>query len=212
MRHLASRLTIDVPRWVAAATRSGGPYRQDDEKMALVIRLARENVERRTGGPFAAAVFELGTSRLVAAGVNSVIRLGNCVLHAEVVAIMLALQRVRAFTLAAPGLPAHELVTSCEPCAMCLGATLYSGVTRVVMGAGREDAIAVGFDEGPVFAESYAYVAERGLTIARDVRRAEAVSVLQAYRAGGGPIYNAFTSRSRAGGAPAGRSPARRPR
>src|SRR5262249_558066 len=79
------------------------------------------------GGPFGAAVFEIPSGRLVAAGVNSVTRLQNCVLHAEVVALMLAQQRVRSFTLGPPALPAHELFTSCEPCAMCLGVTLYSG-------------------------------------------------------------------------------------
>ena len=90
-----------------------------------------------------------------------------------------------------PGLPAHELVTSGEPCAMCLGATLWSGVTRLVIGATREDVMALGFDEGPVFPESYEYVADRGVTIVRDVSRADAVRVLETYRARGGPIYNA---------------------
>ena len=180
------------------AARPGQIYRGDDEKMAFVIRLARENVNRGTGGPFGAAIFELeagGASGreagcLAAAGVNSVARLANCVLHAEIMAIMLAQQRVGSFTLHAPGGPAYELITSCEPCAMCLGATLWSGVSRLVIGAARDDAMALGFDEGPVFAASYDYLAERGVVIVRDLRRADAVSVLQAYRAGGGPIYN----------------------
>ena len=125
----------------------------------------------------------------MAAGVNSVARLANCVLHAEIMAIMLAQQRVGSFTLHAPGGPAYELITSCEPCAMCLGATLYSGVSRLVIGATRDDATAIGFDEGPVFTESYAYLAERGVVTVRDVRRGEAASVIRAYREGGGPIY-----------------------
>jgi tRNA(Arg) A34 adenosine deaminase TadA len=134
-------------------------------------------------------VFEIESGRLVAAGVNSVTRLGACVLHAEVVAIVRAQRRVGAFTLRAPKLPAHELVTSCDPCAMCLGATLYSGVRRVVTGAAREDAMAIGFDEGPVFPESYAYLAERGIAVVRGVRRADAARVLQSYRERGGVIY-----------------------
>jgi tRNA(Arg) A34 adenosine deaminase TadA len=191
MRAGRPQLVIDVPAWVHAVTRSGHAYPTDEEKMALVIHLAEENVDRGAGGPFAAAVFELRSGRIVAAGVNSVTRLQNCVLHAEVLAIMVAQQRVRSFTLRAPGLPACELVTSCEPCAMCLGATLWSGVSRLVIGAARSDVMAAGFDEGPVFTESYAYLAERGITTVRDVRRAEAVRVLEAYRDGGGPIYNA---------------------
>src|SRR5256885_6421264 len=109
----APRVVIDVPSSVEQATRSRQAYGTDDEKMALVISLARENVDRRTGGPFGAAVFETASGRLVAAGVNSVTRLQNCVLHAEVGAIMLAQHRVRSFTPGAPALPAHEPVTDC---------------------------------------------------------------------------------------------------
>ena len=73
---------------------------------------------------------------------------------------------------------------------MCLGATLWSGVQRVVYGASREDASRLEFEEGPVFPESYRYLEERGLRIARDVLREEARTVLELYRAGGGKIYN----------------------
>ena len=108
--------------------------------MRLAIALSRENVEHDTGGPFGAAIFERDSGRLVAVGMNSVVRLHNCTLHGEMVAFMMAQRRLGSFTLNAPHLPAHELVTSCEPCAMCLGATLWSGVRRVVFGATREDA------------------------------------------------------------------------
>jgi tRNA(Arg) A34 adenosine deaminase TadA len=121
---------------------------------------------------------------------NSVVRLNNCTLHAEMVAFMMAQQRVGSFTLNAPQLPVHELFTSCEPCAMCLGATLWSGVQRVVYGAAREDASLLKFEEGPVFPESYAYLEERGLAIVRNVLREEARTVLNLYRAKGGKIYN----------------------
>lgn len=193
------QLVIDVPAWVDAVTRAGASYATDEQKMALAIRLARENVHRGAGGPFGAAVFEIGSGRIVAAGVNSVVRRQNSVLHAEIVALMLAQQRVGSFTLRAPGQPAHELVTSCEPCAMCLGATLWSGVSRLVIAATREDAMAVGFEEGPVFPESYAYIAERGVTTVWGVGREEAASLLRGYRDGGGAIYNAVPPPGRAG-------------
>ena len=84
---------------------------------------------------------------------------------------MFAQQRVGSSTLRTPGGSGHELVTSCEPCAMCLGATLWSGVSRLVIGAERADAMSVGFEEGPVFAESYAYIAKRGVETVRGIRR-----------------------------------------
>lgn len=181
---------VSLPAWVANSVDFSATFATDDERMQLAIRLADENVERGTGGPFGAAVFERGTGRLISVGVNSVVRLNNCTLHAEMVAYQLAQKRIASYTLSAPGHPEHELFTSCEPCAMCLGATLWSGVNRVVIAASRDDAIAIGFDEGPVFAESFAYLRERGVEIVQGVLRAEGRAVLERYRAMGGPVYN----------------------
>ncbi|MCK7474293.1 MAG: hypothetical protein MZV49_13640 [Rhodopseudomonas palustris] len=42
-------------------------------------------------------------------------------------------------------------MTSSQPCLMCLGATLWSGVTRLTYGAAAADVTAIlGFDEGPL--------------------------------------------------------------
>ena len=181
---------VDYPDWVNETIAWDAVYRTNEERMRLAIAVSRANVEHRTGGPFGAAIFESDSGRLVAVGMNSVVRLNNCTHHGEMVAFMMAQARVQSFTLNAPHLPAHELVTSCEPCAMCLGATLWSGVRRVVYGAGREDAARLHFDEGPVFPESYHYLEERGITIVRNLLRDEAVAVLEQYQADAGTIYN----------------------
>ena len=191
MLHSApTSVSISLPSWVADSVPWERSFTTDEDKMSLAIALARENVAFRTGGPFGAAIFAVDTGRLVAVGVNSVVRLNNATLHAEMVAYMLAQHRVGSFTLDAEGMPPHELVTSCEPCAMCLGATLWSGVRRVVIGARREDALAIGFDEGPVFDASHDYLRARGVEIATDVLRDEAREVLELYRAQAGSIYN----------------------
>jgi tRNA(Arg) A34 adenosine deaminase TadA len=181
---------LTLPAWVQAEVDFAAPYPTDTDRMALAIRLSRENIERGTGGPFGAAVFERDTGMLLSVGINSVVRLNNCTLHAEMVAYQLAQRRIASYTLGAEGQPAHELFTSCEPCAMCLGATLWSGISRVVIAATREDAIALGFDEGPVFTESYEYLASRGVQIERGLLRTEARAVLERYRDLGGPVYN----------------------
>ncbi len=187
---LSLAVHVDYPAWVADVVAWETRYRTDEERMRLAIALSRENVEHGTGGPFGAAIFERDSGRLVAVGMNSVVRLHNCTLHGEMVAFMMAQRRLGSFTLNAPHLPAHELVTSCEPCAMCLGATLWSGVTRVVFAATREDATRSGFDEGPVFADSYRYLENRGITIERGRLRNEGAAVLELYVERGGPIYN----------------------
>jgi tRNA(Arg) A34 adenosine deaminase TadA len=181
---------IDYPAWVGETVAWDATYPTDEARMRLAISLSHENVERETGGPFGAAIFERESGRLVAVGMNSVVRLNNCTLHAEMVAFMTAQHRLGSFTLNAEHLPAHDLFTSCEPCAMCLGATLWSGVRRVVYGADREDAARLQFDEGPVFPESYRYLEERGVTIVRNLLRDEAAAVLERYRAKSGTIYN----------------------
>jgi tRNA(Arg) A34 adenosine deaminase TadA len=184
-------VAASCPEWMEQAVDWSARYTTDESRMSLVIELARQNVLRGSGGPFGAAVFESASGGLVAAGVNSVTRLQNSMLHAEVLAIMLAESRVGSYTLLGPGLPQHELVTTCDPCAMCLGAVLWSGVRRLVTGADRADASALDFDEGPVFPESYAYLEARGVAIVRGVLRREAAAVMELYRRQGGVIYNA---------------------
>jgi tRNA(Arg) A34 adenosine deaminase TadA len=184
-------VTASSPEWTEQAVDWGARYATDESKMGLAVELARQNVLRGTGGPFGAAVFESASGALVAVGVNSVTRLRNSMLHAEVLALMLAQHRVASYTLLAPELPHHELVTTCDPCAMCLGAVLWSGVRRLVTGADRADASALDFDEGPVFPESYAYLEARGVAVVRGVLRREAAAVMELYRRQGGVIYNA---------------------
>jgi tRNA(Arg) A34 adenosine deaminase TadA len=183
-------VVIEYPGWVDEAIDWDREYHTDEERMRLAIAVARENVDRGTGGPFGAAIFESRTGRLVSVGMNSVVRLNNCTLHGEMVAFMMAQQKLGSYTLKSESLPRHELHTSCEPCAMCLGTTLWSGVQRVVYGATREDATILNFEEGPVFPESYKYLEDRGIEIVRKVLRDEARTVLEVYRAKAGKIYN----------------------
>lgn len=182
-------LSFALPPWVDDHADWQRHYPTPDDRMALVVSLGREQVRRATGGPFSAAVFERDTGALVAVGVNLAVPAHNPVLHAEVVALMLACARLHSHTLGAAGLPPHELVSSCEPCAMCLGAAVWSGVASLVTGATKSDAESIGFDEGPVFPESWAYLARRGVAVHREVRREEAREILAAYLAAGGTIY-----------------------
>jgi tRNA(Arg) A34 adenosine deaminase TadA len=185
-----SAVQVTLPDWIDAVVDWARPYRTDEEKMRLAIALSRENVVRGANGPFGAAVFEEESGRLVAVGVNSVVRLNNSTLHAEMVAFQFAQARRATFSLSAEGLPTHTLATSCDPCAMCLGATLWSGVRRVLCGATRDDAMLLQFDEGPVFASSWAYLRRKGLEVRRGLLREEAVEVFELYRKSGGAIYN----------------------
>jgi tRNA(Arg) A34 adenosine deaminase TadA len=185
-----SEVTLRLPGWVNEVfpdpTRS---YPALDDRMQVVIELARQNVQRGTGGPFAAAVFDACRHTLVAPGVNLVVPLGCSVAHAEVIAIILAERLVGTHHLGGAGLPIFELVTSTEPCAMCLGALPWSGIRRLACGARDEDARAVGFDEGDKPGGWVQLLERRGIEVTRDIRRSEAAAVLRHYVDNGGPLY-----------------------
>lgn len=181
-------IQFELPSWLAAAWPAPGTVLTTaEERMRLVIDLAQRNVEQGGGGPFGAAVFELGSGRPVALGVNLVLSQRCSVLHAEIVALVLA-QRVLG-THDLSGGAGCELVTSVEPCAMCLGAVPWSGVRSVVCGARDEDARAVGFDEGHKPLDWSDGLTARGIRVTCDVLRSEAAAVLQRYRQRGGVIY-----------------------
>jgi tRNA(Arg) A34 adenosine deaminase TadA len=182
---------FDLPAWAEFTVRQQKmPLVSRVARMRFVIRLAMENLEHETGGPFGAAVFEATTGTLVSIGVN-VVTIANCShSHAEMVALANAQKAVKNFDLGAPGFPEYELITSCEPCAMCYGAIPWSGVRILVCGARCEDAETIGFDEGPK-PKRWAHALEtRGISVARDVCRKEAAVVLQEYLKRGGVIYN----------------------
>ena len=161
------------------------------DAMALAIALAREN-SRRGGGPFGALVLEgaLGETggRLVSAGVNRVVPSHCSVAHAEILALSLAQQGIGTYDLGTlPG--GCTLVTSAEPCAMCLGAIPWAGVTRLVCGARDEDVRAAGFDEGDKPADWANGLERRGIRVIRDCLRNDATAVLADYVRSGGVIY-----------------------
>lgn len=183
-------LRITVPDWVRAVVPWDRPCSTAEARMDVAVALARANVERDVGGPFGAVVYDLDSGRPVAAGVNLVEHADNAVLHAEIVAMMFAQAAVGRYTLHAPDSPPYALATSCEPCAMCLGAVLWSGLRYLECGATRDDAVRIGFDEGPVFPASWEYLEARGVRVRRGVRRDAAAGVLEEYRRRGGRIYN----------------------
>lgn len=114
--------------------------------MEEAIELASENARSCRGGPFAALVVRGG--ELVASGVNSVTAANDPTAHAEVVAIREACKELGSFQLTG-----CELYTSCEPCAMCLGAIYWARPTHFYYASTRTDAARAGFDDDLIYKE-----------------------------------------------------------
>jgi tRNA(Arg) A34 adenosine deaminase TadA len=139
-----TQLAIHLPDWINDLVDWHQPLHSDDEKMALAIELAKQNVLRGTGGPFASIIVHRESGALLSVGVNQVVAQNNSTLHGEVMAIMLGEQRLQQFSLGSQ-IDEYELFTSCEPCAMCMGAILWSGVKRLACAATGDDARASGW-------------------------------------------------------------------
>lgn len=200
---LATSFTARLPDWVGEELAAVPPVLPTaTERMSLVHRLARRNHVEGNGGPFAALVAESGSGRVLSVGVNVVLSTGVSSVHAEVMALSLAQVRGGGWDLGAAGTPAAELVVNWRPCAMCFGATLWSGVRRLVIaGEGPECEQLTGFDEGPVRADWREQFAERGIAVLSDVLRQEAVETFAEYGASEALVYNARRGAAGAGSA-----------
>ncbi|MFH8369576.1 nucleoside deaminase [Streptomyces sp. NPDC018031] len=92
------------------------------------------------GGPFGALIVKGGT--VIATAHNQVTATNDPSAHAEVNAIRAACTALGTFVL-----EGCTLITSCEPCPMCLSTALWARVDRLVFSADRDDAAAAGFDD-----------------------------------------------------------------
>eukprot|EP00934_Nitzschia_sp_Nitz4_P005903 Nitzschia sp. Nitz4//scaffold77_size91520//37293//38154//NITZ4_004887-RA/size91520-processed-gene-0.30-mRNA-1//1//CDS//3329557982//5893//frame0 len=189
-------VTVTLPQWTKDYVKKmeEKEFTTDEEMMTVAVELSKHNVIEETGGPFGCAIFETdketGKSKLYSVGANRVTTLNNSTLHGEMVAIQFAQKKLQNFMLKdKEGKKEYCLFTSCEPCAMCLGGTFWSGVSRMVCAAAKSDAEAIGFDEGPVFPESYDALEKAGIRVTRNVLRDQGAKVLQMYGETG-VIYN----------------------
>jgi len=156
--------------------------------MVWVLDLLEQHLIHRSGGPFAAAVFVDGQAAPLAVGLN-VVEPSRCSLaHAEMVALAAAQQVVGSHDLATAGV--CQLVTSCEPCAMCYGAIPWSGIASLVCGASSEDARAIGFDEGARHPQWRAQLEGRGIAVTVGMHSLRAQTLMEQYMKNGGMIYN----------------------
>jgi tRNA(Arg) A34 adenosine deaminase TadA len=185
-------ILLTLPAWLDDVTSGREIVLPDpEERMRWVIGLSRRNVEQASGGPFAAAVFASESGRLLAAGVNRVEPLGLSPAHAEIMAIARAQKQDGHWDLGHDAVRPTELVASAQPCLMCLGAVLWSGVTKLVYGASAADVTSIlGFDEGPLPDAWPDELRKRGIVVDGERLRGEAVAVLELYKRKSGTIYN----------------------
>lgn len=106
--------------------------------MNEAIKLAEMNIITMNGGPFGAVVVKDG--KIVGRSGNKVLQNNDPTAHAEVQAMRDAGHNLGTFDLSD-----CVLYTSCEPCPMCLLASLWGNVKEIYYAATRVDAENAGF-------------------------------------------------------------------
>jgi len=184
----STQLQLTLPDWIADSVDADRIYADDEARVALAIDLARANVERKTGGPFGAAVFT-ADGKLVSVGVNRVVPQNCSVAHAEMMAYMLAQNSLQRKRLNENG-EKFVLATSAQPCCQCYGATVWAGVDEVLIGARTEDTEALTeFNEGPLPEDWIGELNKLGIVVKRDILRDRAREVFKLYAQYGGERY-----------------------
>ena len=154
---LRKRVNVSLPEWLYDYETSleNAEFSTDEEMMDVAIEISARNVKEATGGPFGCAIFEkdpdTNKAKLVAVGANRVVPLCNSTIHGEMAAIQFAEKKLQSFSLRPSNTNKQYIMcTSCEPCAMCLGGTFWAAPAEMICAATKDDAEAIGFNEGPV--------------------------------------------------------------
>ena len=128
-----------------------GKTKLSDEELEkarkIILDLQAENAKliEQGYGPFLAAAYD-DKGNLVAKMANTVAKENCCLWHAEVNTIKKACENLKTYDLAPYNL---SLYVTAEPCIMCCGAIMWSGIQRVFYSVNSADVERItGFDEG----------------------------------------------------------------
>lgn len=187
------KIVVEMPSWIEQElARRPSVYPDLADRVKLTVEFSRLNVEHDTGGPFAAAVFEEASGKLVAIGVNRVVPTSVSCAHAEFTALALAQQKLGTFDLGGEGMPAHQLVVNWRPCTMCFGSVIWSGVRSLALaGSGVAVEEITGFDEGPLMDNWIEELNRRGIEVLDNLDRESALEVFRYFRDSAKIVYNA---------------------
>jgi len=136
-------------------------------------------------GPFLAAIFD-ENDNLIAKQANSVVSERCSHNHAEMNTIKEAEKVLKTYDLSAHKL---KLYVTAEPCIMCLGGIMWSGIKEVYYGVSSAKVEQItGFDEGfkPNWLDEFA---DRGITVYGQIAEEEGEKVLFEYVSAGKTVY-----------------------
>lgn len=112
------------------------PTKQDSDRMRVLVEFTAGSFGTSFPSPFGSSIYDVATGRLVSQAYDTVMRELDPTNHAEVNAIRIATKNVGRLSLRG-----CVLYSTCEPCPMCMSASIWAELDGVVFGASTmEDA------------------------------------------------------------------------
>ncbi len=153
----------------------------------IITGLQREmqSFTKKGSGPFVAAIYD-DKGNLIVKVANSVVNENNSNNHAEMNAIKEAEKKLGTYDLAPYNL---SLYVTAEPCMMCLGGIMWSGIKNVYYGVPSKEVEEItGFDEGfkPHWFKEFK---KRGITVYGNIEPEVGREELYKYVNNGKTIY-----------------------
>ena len=155
------------------------------QKIMLGVYEKTSDGVKRGKGPFYAEIYDKN-GKLIAASSNSVVEDNCSIYHAEVNTLKKAHSYYKQYNLAPKDL---TIYVNAEPCIMCAGAIMWSGVKTVYFGVPSKSVEKItGFDEGfkPNWINEFK---KRGITVYGNIEQQAGERILQDYVNSGKEIY-----------------------
>ncbi len=155
------------------------------KKIMLNVQAKTADGIKNGKGPFYAEIYDKNGNFVVASS-NSVVEDKCCLFHAEVNTIKKAHDKFKEYSLAPEDL---TIYVNAEPCIMCAGAIMWSGIKTVYFGVPSSEVEKItGFDEGykPNWIKEFK---KRGITVYGNIEPLAGKKVLKDYVNSGKEIY-----------------------
>ena len=159
------------------------------KKIMLNVQAKTADGIKNGKGPFYAEIYDKNGNFVVASS-NSVVEDKCCLFHAEVNTIKKAHDKFKEYSLAPEDL---TIYVNAEPCIMCAGAIMWSGIKTVYFGVPSSEVEKItGFDEGykPNWIKEFK---KRGITVYGNIEPLAGKKVLNDYVNSGKEIYKPRT-------------------
>jgi tRNA(Arg) A34 adenosine deaminase TadA len=167
------------PQWLLDLVAPAQVYPSDADIMRRAIELTLAALQRGQGGPFG-AIIATEQGEIVAVAHNEVQQGLDVTAHAEIVVIRRAAQALKRLALDAAHGTHLRLFTTCEPCAMCVGAIFWARLPTVIAATRKEDAQSAGMRQEFALSTA-AFFAQEQMTYRPDFLRQEALEIFRVF-------------------------------